>query len=231
MKNRADRSERSPARAPVGHAERVTSPSERVAGSRGRPRDARLDAAICEATLALLRERGFAGTTVDAVAARAGVGKATVYRRWPSREALVREALTSVAAGVAVTDTGDVRADLKRYLRALAAHLTGQFSGGLLPAMVASAVTDPGVRAFMRRFAAERRAGLVNLVRQAVGRGELRPGTDPEVLVDLLAGPLFYRLLVTGGSLSPRAVDRIVDAVLDGAIAAGGRAESPGRVR
>lgn len=187
-----------------------------VLRQRGRPRDARCDAAILAATLALLRERGVVATTVDAVAARAGVGKATVYRRWPSREALLRDALASVAGRVDVVDTGDVRADLKRFLRTLARHLSEQFGGGLLPTMIAAAVTDQGVRDFVRRFAAERRAGPVALLRRAAARGELRPGTDPDAVVDLLAGAVFYRLLVTGGPLSPRAVDRLVDCALDG---------------
>jgi AcrR family transcriptional regulator len=184
--------------------------------ARGRPRDARCDAAILGATLDLVRERGVAGTTVEAVAARAGVGKATIYRRWPSRDELLRDALSSVGAGVEVAETGDVRADLKRYFKELARHLDEQFGGGLLPALVAAAAVDPAVRELVRSLAATRRAGPVAMVRRAVGRGRLRPGTDPEVVVDLIAGALFYRLLVTGGSLAPRSVAGLVDVVLDG---------------
>lgn len=201
------------------------------AARRGRPRDERCDVAITAAALALLRERGFPGVTVEAVAARAGVGKATIYRRWPSREALVADVLRSVTSELAVVDTGDLRADLKRFARALARHLAEHLGGGLLPALVASAVADPEVRALLQRLAAERRTGPVALVRRAVARGELRPGTDPEVLVDLIAGPLFYRLLISGGSLSPRAVDRLVDTVLAGALADPPGARRRGRVR
>lgn len=187
------------------------------APTRGRPRDVRCDEAILAATVALLRERGVAGASVDAVAARAGVSKATIYRRWPSREDLVRDALLSRSADVAPVDTGDVRADLKRYLRTLARHLRAELGGGLLHAMLASAAVDPEVRGVIRRLAATRRAGPVELVRRGIDRGQLDPRTDPETLVDALVGPLFYRLLVTGTGLSARALDRLVDCVLDGA--------------
>ena len=187
----------------------------------GRPRDARADEAILEAAAAVLAQCGPAGFTVDAVAARAGVGKATIYRRWPSRADLLLETAHQAALDLKDPDTGSVRADLVFVLSALAVKLRLTNAGRLLPALMAEAAINPEMSRTLASFTEERRGLARSIVVRAVDRGQLPADTDVELLMDLVSGPIFYRTLVARRPVEPETVEQVVDAVL-GAVGAGG---------
>jgi AcrR family transcriptional regulator len=163
----------------------------------GRPRSAAADAAIVRATLEVLREEGFRRLSVEAVRQRAGVGKATIYRRFPDKEALVRAAVAAVHSDPAVPDTGSLQGDLDALWEEVYA------AGGaarVAPLLLAEAAENPEMHAIFRAALVEpRRAMLRTLLERAAARGELRDGLDLELVVDLLAGPVIYRLLIDGG--------------------------------
>lgn len=182
----------------------------------GRPRDAAVERAVVEATLAVVREVGFAGFTVDAVAARAGVSKATIYRRWRHKEQLGLDAAATLVREYRAPDTCSVPDDLVAVGVALVRFTKGTAAEWLVPELVAAAARDPEVRRLLRDLSAARRRTMLAIVERAVARGELPPGTDPDTVVDGVAGPLFYRLFMTGAPVDDAVVARVVDTVLDG---------------
>lgn len=183
----------------------------------GRPRDPEVDRAILEASLAELRDSGFGGFSVDAVAARAGVGKATIYRRWSGKEELVLAAAETLVADVPVADTSSVRGDLLALATGLAAKLTSETAGCLAADLTAEATRNSEARALLNRFAATRRKPALAAVRRGIERGELRADADPETVVDAVVGPIFYRARVSGVPVGRRTVERIVDLAVEGA--------------
>lgn len=182
----------------------------------GRPRDARARRAILEATRTVLASAGFAGLTVDAVAAEAGVGKATIYRRWPSRERLVLEAVREVTAPVAVPDTGALRSDLVAFAQAVSGGITTTGVAQVLPGLAAAAAHSPTLRDELVSFAAERRAHVRAALERAVARGEVAAGADLDLAVDQLVGPVVYRIVVTGAAPSADDVGAMVDQLVAG---------------
>jgi AcrR family transcriptional regulator len=194
---------------------------EAVTGDRrpGRPRDPELDGTILQATIELLCEQGFAGTTVEAVAERAGVGKATIYRRWATREDLLLAAGGEMGPCPGDPDCGNLRDDLVFLISGLVAMLTETPVGSLLPATVEEAARNPEMRSRLDAFITERRAPVRAALARADERGELRAGVDHELVIDLLSGPVFTRTLLTGTPLEERVSERIVDAVLHGVLA------------
>lgn len=185
----------------------------------GRPRSPECEAAILDATLDLLAEAGLAGTTVEAVAALAGVGKATVYRRWPSKEAMVVDAIASVALSMPQPDSGDLRRDLVAMLDVIGKKSARGLSDRIMPRLFGEAVSNPElVRRYRERFIEPRRERFRRVLRGAIEAGELRADVDLERAVDLLVGPVIYRKLTMGGGgpLSRRALYGLVDDVLLG---------------
>ena len=181
----------------------------------GRPRSVEADQAIVDAALAVFAEEGFDGLTMEAVAARAGVGKATVYRRYPGKAELVIRAASCLSAAEAPeADTGSLRGDLQAIARNLVHLLTATVAGRCVPELVAALPRCAQLAGEHRRFIAARRRLTVRAVDRAVARGELPADTDAEIVADLLAGPIFYRHLVMRGRLDTRYADRVVDAVL-----------------
>ncbi len=191
----------------------------------GRPRDPELDDTILAATVEVLSEQGFAGTSVEAVAERAGVGKATIYRRWPTREDLLLAAGACMGGCAPVPDTGSLRRDLVALITGLVSMLQTTPAGALLPAVVDEAARNPELRSRFDAFIDGRRAPVRQVLARAAARGELRAGVDQEVMVDLLCGPIFTRLLLTGRPLDDDLPGRIVDVVLAG-VATGDAASS-----
>jgi AcrR family transcriptional regulator len=156
----------------------------------------RSKAVILDATLALLAEEGVGGLTVDAVAARAHVGKATVYRHWSSRAELIVDAVSSLLTDDDTVDCGSLREDLRvAYDRIGQVCSTGALAK-ILPTLAEAAARDPELAGVHRDFVARRRHHLVATIERAAARGELRPGVDPEIAADLVAGPMFYKKLV-----------------------------------
>ena len=172
--------------------------------------------AILAATRALLAERGMEGLTVDGVAARAKVGKATIYRHWRSRAELVMDAMTSQPSPGPPEPTGDLRADLCAAFAGLQEVLGDPDGSRLLAALVDAAERDPELAQLHIHHGARRRAPARALVAAAVDRGELAAGTDPDLAVDLVAGTLMYRRLLRHQPVTPEVVELVVDAVLAG---------------
>jgi AcrR family transcriptional regulator len=183
----------------------------------GRPRSATADEAILEATVALYGDHGFDGLSMDGVAARAGVSKATIYRRYSSKVDLVMAAAARLAEREhPAVDRGTVRGDLCAHVRALVRMLTTTDVGRCLPTMVADKKRSAELAEAHDRFSAARRVPVVAAVRRGVERGELRTDTDAELVADLIAGPVFYSYLVSGRLLDNAYATRLVDAVLAG---------------
>jgi len=183
----------------------------------GRPRSEASHRAIIQATLELLVEGGYGSLTMEAVRTRAGVGKATIYRRWASKEELVRDAIVFLHDEIESPDTGSLRGDYD----ALATRVRASASWGgasLMPRLLGEAVNDPELFAIFRANLVEpRRAALRAVLERAIARGEIRAGLDLELLIDLFAGPAVYRLLITGGDMAQMfSVEAQLDALMNG---------------
>jgi AcrR family transcriptional regulator len=185
--------------------------------ARGRPRDTRADAAILRAVLDLIAEQGVERLRIDDVAKRANVGKATIYRRYRSRDALLTAAVAAVVGEIAVPDTGSTRDDLLALMRDAVTVYGRPPASRAMPELVAAMNRDAAVgRATREGFLGPRRAVLRAVLERGIRRGDLRADVDVELALDVLAGPLFYRLLVTGGPIDARLGVGIVDLLLRG---------------
>lgn len=193
----------------------------------GRPRSARVDRAILTAAVGLFAEEGLEGMSMEAVAARAGVGKAALYRRWSSKEDLVTAALGSLVAEETLPGTGSFRGDLAALVRGFE-HLIGETPlGRAFPRMVGEiwAGTPLGLR-YASTVIAPRREVVARLLEQGIAQGELSPETDVPLLIDALVGTMVIRHLTAAvGKDVPRDFpEKIVALLLGGAQArAGGR--------
>ncbi len=183
----------------------------------GRPRDARADEAILDAALEVLAEVGPARFTVDEVAARAGCGKATIYRRWPSRAALLLDTgHHRMGLHIADPDTGSVRGDLIVIVGELVRKMRDTTAGRIMPAVVAEAAVNPEMRAVLAAFLRDRRTTALTAIVRGVARGELPEGTDVELVLDLLGGFVFFRVLMADKAPDAEVVVLVVDTVLAG---------------
>ena len=183
----------------------------------GRPRSEASHQAIIQATLELLVEGGYGSLTMEAVRTRAGVGKATIYRRWHSKEELVRDAIVFLHDEFDTPDTGSLRGDYDA-LATLVRASASRGGASLMPRLLGESVHDPELFAIFRAHLVEpRRAALRSVLERAVARGEIREGIDPELMVDLFAGPAVYRLLITGGDMAQMfSIDAQMDALMNG---------------
>jgi AcrR family transcriptional regulator len=184
----------------------------------GRPKDARADRAILETTLELIAERGAHAFRTEDVAARAGVGKGAIYRRYRSKEELVTAAVAAlVREEIAVPDTGSTRGDLLALMREAVELYRSSLPGRLMPKLIGAMADNPELaRAVRDGFLAVRRSALSEVLRRGVERGDLRPDLDLELALDVLGGPLFYRLLITGGPLDEQLAEGVADLILRG---------------
>jgi len=181
----------------------------------GRPRSVVADEAILDAATEAFIECGWDGLTVEGVAARAGVGKTTIYRRYPGRLDLLLAAAARLADEKgAVPDTGTLRGDLLGLVDAYLAMLTSTQAGRAIPAMVAAAARSPEVAIAYREFIHERRRESARPIERAISRGEIRIDTDVGLVLDLLVAPLFYRSFVSLESVDDAYRDGLVDAVM-----------------
>ncbi|MGC5345530.1 TetR/AcrR family transcriptional regulator C-terminal ligand-binding domain-containing protein [Streptomyces sp. DT24] len=172
--------------------------------------------AVLAATVGLLTTEGLSGTTMSAVAHAAGVHETSLYRRWGTRENLIYEALAAhTDDALPMPDTGDVREDLARLMEAVARYLATPEGSALLHLGAApdAEVVEEGRRPYWNARLERGEA----IVRRGVERGELAAGTDPRLVAELLAGPLFSRVLLTGDPLEEGLARRVVDLILDGA--------------
>jgi AcrR family transcriptional regulator len=183
----------------------------------GRPREERADRAIKAAALDLMRERGVQELRMDDVARRAGVGKATIYRRYASKDALVADAVSGLVSEIAIPDTGSTEDDLLALMRDAVKVYAGSVAAGIMPSLVAAMRRDPELTRTVREgFLTTRRAALTEVLQRGVVRGDLRAGLDVELALDVLGGPLFYRLLITGGPIDDRLAEGVVNLILRG---------------
>jgi AcrR family transcriptional regulator len=197
--------------APVG-PKPASTPASQV--RRGRPRRAGADAAILTAALELVGEAGIGGLSMDQLAQRAGVGKATIYRRWASKESLILDALRLATSPIPVPDEGDLRADLIAYTDAIVERLGASSTSDVLPHLIAASCYDEQLRASLEDYTQSRQATLRRILKRGIERGELPPDTDVNLLVDVTLGPFFYRRLLSGVTVDRRFSHRLVDAVL-----------------
>jgi AcrR family transcriptional regulator len=179
----------------------------------GRPRSDRSRRAILAAAAALLHEQGLRAMSIEAVAARAGVSKKTIYRWWPSKGMLALDAIYaewSRARGV-VPNRGTLQGDLRSRMRATVRVLNSPTLGSTLAALIAEAQADPELaHAYTERVLVPLRAQIRLILERAIERGELPANVDLEAAIDLLQGPLYIRLLHTHAPLDQRFADAIV---------------------
>jgi AcrR family transcriptional regulator len=190
----------------------------------GRPRSGEAHRAILDATLELLQEAGFSALTVEGVASRAGVGKATIYRRWPSKLPLVVEAFGQLPAFEDV-DTGDLARDLKAMLSRYLHDFLSTPLATVYPSLAAERAHNPELGAVLDPVLRGRRRPLEAALKRAVARGEVPPDVDLDLAADLIVGPIAVRLFFRGMKIHPGMVDPMVDLALVGIRRAGARTE------
>ncbi|MCK9925241.1 TetR/AcrR family transcriptional regulator [Frankia sp. AgPm24] len=190
----------------------------RIPRAPGRPRDPRTDEAIIAAALHELATVGFAGLSMEAVAASAGVGKATVYRRWPTKDALISDALDTLADEVDTVETGSLRDDLVAWLNALRRRNMHSLAGRIMPKLAAERTTHPDLFAtYSHRVLEPSRRWAADLLRRGIDSGELAADVDVDLIVDMLIGPVSYRQYLSGDrEVSGGRIARIVDVILVG---------------
>jgi AcrR family transcriptional regulator len=191
---------------------------------RGRPRDEEADAAILEAALALLSEQGYGGLRMEAVAAKAGVAKATVYRRWPDKLSLAIAAIGRIPE-LPPVDTGSLLGDLRALRTALVALFRTTRLAGVLPALAAERMRHTAAAAKINALIQARYQPWVAVIERAIARGELPhcAAADARLIADLLAGVLMQRVFFTGGRVDERAWQTVIAIVVNGIRAAGAR--------
>lgn len=196
---------------------------------RGRPRDTEVDERVLRAATDLLLQRGYTGLSTDEVAARAGIAKTTLYRRWPTKDHLAIAVVARLQDDDAITRTGDIRRDLTDYMEKIAAGLNRMRAAGRQPGddnpsagvvaeLVAALARHDDIAELGRLVYARRNALAIALIEEARERGELRPDLDPAILLEQLAGALYYRVLITGAPVDRPYAERLVISALDGAL-------------
>ena len=197
----------------------VEQAKENHPGSRppGRPRSERARRAILQAANELLESEGFAAVTVEAIAQRARVSKATVYRWWPNRAAVVMDGfLSTVSSEVPFPHTGHAREDIRIHMRRLAEAFGGKM-GRTVAALLAEGQADAELAEALRsRWLSVRRAEAREILELGIERGELREDLDLEVAVDILYGPIYLRLLVGHAPLDEDFADALAEHIFTG---------------
>jgi AcrR family transcriptional regulator len=190
------------------------------ARGRGRPRSEKAQTAILAAAIELLLDQGLHAMSMDAVAERAGVSKATIYRWWPSKELLALDALATewqVTAPEATRDTGSLRGDLLARLRPWLRQLRDKPYGRVVAGLVAAAQADAEFsELYLERFVRPRRDAMRPILLRAIDRGEIPANIDLEVALDLIYGPIYHRMLHGHAPLDERFARNVVDTILAG---------------
>jgi AcrR family transcriptional regulator len=192
------------------------------ARGRGRPRSEKAQQAILAAAIDLLLEHGLHAMSMDAVAERAGVSKATIYRWWPSKERLALDALLDWAdASAPPRDTGSLRGDLLSLVRPWVREIRRRPFGPVIAAFVNEAQSDPTFAdAYRTHFVEPRRDAMRAVFARAAERGELPTDLDVEVALDLIYGAVYHRLLHGHAELTDRFARNVVELALNGILTA-----------
>ena len=170
---------------------------------------------ILEAAVDELADVGYGGVTIESVAARAGVGKSTIYRHWPDKLALIADAFETFHVQM-VPDVEDrsARESVETLLRHVAEVVLDSTWSRCIPALIEGAERDRRVREFHHGYSAERRHELTDVIARGIERGEFREGLDPELATIALLGVIFYRRLMTGEPLQPGGAGEVVELIL-----------------
>ena len=184
---------------------------------RGRPRSPETREKILKAAYKMLNEVGFMDLTIEGVAARAGVGKPTIYRRWKNKTALTMDAfLEAVNPELAFPDSGSVRQDFREQMQKLVKLMNSPRGEVLANVIGCGQADDELIEVYLENWLTPRREDAIAIFQRGVERGELREGVDAEVAIDALYSPLFYRLLLKHQPLTDEFVDELLDVVMDG---------------
>ncbi|MFE2580909.1 TetR/AcrR family transcriptional regulator [Streptomyces sp. NPDC059378] len=169
---------------------------------------------ILGATRALLAAQGYSTLTIEGVAAAAGVGKSTIYRWWPSKEALVADALAEVFRADEIADRGDTRAELREAVDMTIANYANEDLAASLPALAAGLLPQPELMArFRETFLRRKRENIEIALRRGIQRGDLPADLDTDLVQDLWAGTVLYRRLMIGSPLDDELAEHLVDLV------------------
>jgi len=180
-------------------------------GDRGRR------ALILDATRELLVEGGVQNLTIEGVAARAGVAKTTIYRRWRSKDELAFAVLLELIDLLAVPDVGNTRNELVYLVESVIRVLSTTLMGAVMQGLVSDLASDPELQGAFRAQVVGARVGeLRGVVQRGIARGDVRPDTDADLMYELLLGPVYFRLLLSGGPLEADLARQLVDSVLPG---------------
>ena len=192
-------------------------PTAAAPAQKGRPRSDQAHRRILDAARELLCEEGFADLRLEHVAARAGVGKATIYRRWGSKEALAQSLLAELAAPhIAVAESADTRTELLAAVVNPMRAVTDTPFGPVIRALLSQIAVNPSLGdPFRATVVQARRDEIARVIARGVARGDLRPDADPEIATEVLVGPVYFRLMF-GGDLTLDFANRVVDNVLRG---------------
>jgi AcrR family transcriptional regulator len=188
-----------------------------TAARRGRPRSDATHRRILDAARELLTEGSYADFRMEHVAARAGVGKTAIYRRWRSKQALAQDLLVELAGPhIAIAPTGDTREELLAAVVNPMRAVTDTPFGPVIRSLMSQIATDPKLGdPFRATVVAARRAEVTKVVERGIARGDLRPDADPTIATELLVGPIYFRVMF-GGELTLDFANRVVDSVLEG---------------
>ena len=183
----------------------------------GRPRDARTDRAILAASLELIAEVGIHDFRMDDVAERARVGKSAIYRRYRSKDELVGATVAALVSEIDVADTGDTREDIVALMNGAVDVYTDPIRAAVMPSLVGAMQRRPDLARTIREgFLTGRRDALREVLTRGIARGDLAADLDMELALDVLGGPLFYRLLITGGPINRELAEGVADLVMRG---------------
>jgi len=183
----------------------------------GRKRCILTQRCILEKTLELLEENGYAELTIEGIAARAGVGKTTIYRWWPNKAGVVMDAfLSSTSHKIPFLDTGSVREDIRLHMRRFVKVLNSP-AGRAIAALIAGGRMDEVLaESFRSGFLSARRSEAKQVLLRGIERGEIRADVNPEVALDTLYGPVYFRLMTGHAPLTSGYADAVVETVMPG---------------
>ncbi|WP_226000078.1 TetR/AcrR family transcriptional regulator [Paenibacillus sp. BJ-4] len=184
---------------------------------RGRPRNVETHKSILSASYDLLLENGFGAVTVEKIAERAGVSKATIYKWWPNKAAVVMDGFLAAAADrLPIPDTGSAFQDILIHATNVTQFMISR-EGKIIAELIGEGQFDAGLaEAYRTRYIHPRRLEARQLLERGVQSGELKRDLDIELSIDLIYGPIFYRLLVTGGLLDNVYIQNLVDTAFQG---------------
>lgn len=199
-----------------------------VPARRGRPRSETAHAAVLDVTAELLVSVGFDDVSMDTIAARAGVSKATIYKWWPTKLSVALEAFGArMARAITIPDTGNARTDFTQELDAVMTYYQSP-EGRTFATLLAQSQNSPDARdTFRAQFLDERRSVVREIWQRGVERGELRADIDPDTAMDLIYGPAIFRLLTGHAPLNTASAVAITTAALEGLLVADWSTTSP----